>query len=180
MTRPRIGLIPAAGTGSRLGRLPLSKELLPVRLFGSASTGGSMECAIERAVSVLVDNDITRQYVVIRPGKWDIPSYLLDGSALGAQLAYLVAEASPSVPHSLDAAYPFASGAEVVVVFPDIVFKPRNAISRILDVRTTQGADVALALVPRSLPCVGIRGNAATAAGAHRHSVLRAVRRKIP
>lgn len=148
MANSRVGLIPAAGIGSRLGRLPFSKELLPVQISDSTPAAGAVECAIENAVNVLVSNDISQQFVILRPGKWDIPAYLLSGSHLNADIAYLLAEASPSVPRSLDAAYPFVRTSEVVLVFPDIVFQPVNAIEETVALRSARDAHVALALVP--------------------------------
>ena len=148
MKHSRVGLIPAAGIGSRLGRLPFSKELLPLRARDSDSAAGAVECAIENAVNVLVTNDISRQFVILRPGKWDIPAYLVSGSRLQADIAYLIADASPSVPVSLDAAYSFVQTDEVVLVFPDIDFRPVNAIEETIALRSARDASVALALVP--------------------------------
>lgn len=148
VTQSPIGLIPAAGTGSRLGRLPFSKELMPIRSKGGGEKPGVVEVAIENAVRLLAENGIDRQYVIIRPGKWDIPSYLVNGRHLGADLSYLVASASPSVPHSLDTAHAFVHSSDVVLVFPDIVFRPRDAIAEIVALRSDTGADATLALVP--------------------------------
>lgn len=142
------GLIPAAGMGSRLGRLPCSKELLPVRFRNLEAQSGIGMTAIDNAVGTLVANDITCLHVVLRPGKWDIPAYLGDGSRLGAALSYLVVEASPSVPHSLDCAWRFVRSGEVVLVFPDILFSPEHAIGDIVAARRSNGADAMIALVP--------------------------------
>ena len=110
--------------------------------------GGSVPVAIENAIASLVENDITHQYVIIAPAKRDIPAYLGDGTHLKARISYIVAEASPSVPHSLDAAYGSIEHCDVVLVFPDILFRPRNAISELIACRASSDADVALALVP--------------------------------
>lgn len=148
MKNSPVGLIPAAGIGSRLGRLPFSKELLPLQATGAGTAPGAIQCAIENAVDTLVSNDISRQFVIIRPGKWDIPAYLVDGSQLHADIAYLLADASPSVPDSIDAAYSFVQTSDVVLVFPDIVFRPVNAVKETVALRLARDAHVALALVP--------------------------------
>ena len=93
--------------GSRLGKLPFSKELMPFRTISLPSGGQAVETAIENAIRVLVENDITQQHVVIRPDKSDIPEFLEDGSRFNAQISYVVVGASPSVPHSVDAAFTF-------------------------------------------------------------------------
>ena len=121
---------------------------MPIRSRGIDRDPGAVEAAIENAVKLLAENGIRRQFVIIRPGKWDIPAYLVNGRHLGAELSYLVADASPSVPHSLDTAHAFVQSSEVALVFPDIVFRPRNAVAETIALRDSSSADVALALVP--------------------------------
>jgi len=146
--RPVVGLLPAAGAGSRLGKLPFSKELLPLKLSTDTSRAGGTPVAIENAIASLVESDITRQHVIIAPGKRDIPAYLGDGTRIKARISYHVAESSPSVPHSLDTAFEFIEHCDVVLVFPDILFRPRNAISELIAFRADRNVDVTLALVP--------------------------------
>jgi glucose-1-phosphate thymidylyltransferase len=147
-TESVIALIPAAGRGIRLGQLPCSKELLPISLTPETATTGRIQTAIENAIATLVANDITTHHVIIAPGKWDIPAYLGNGSRLKTSISYLIAESSPSVPHSLDHAYQFVGISDVVLVFPDIIFRPRDAVRHIVNYRIRKGADAALALVP--------------------------------
>jgi len=143
-----IGLIPAAGRATRLGELPYSKELLPVPDRGTGSVQAGTQIAIESTARFLLDCGVTLQHVVTAPAKQDIPNYLGDGSRLGASIAYTVVANSPSVPHSLDAAYDSIAGRDVVLVFPDILFEPRAGIAKYLSSRAQAEADVLLALVP--------------------------------
>ena len=143
-----IGLIPAAGRATRLGELPYSKELLPVPDRGTGSVQPGTQIAIESTARFLLDCGVAQQHVVIAPAKQDIPNYLGDGSRLGASITYTVVANSPSVPHSLNAAYDSIAGSDVVLVFPDILFEPRAAIATLLLSRAQTEADVLLALVP--------------------------------
>lgn len=143
-----IGLIPAAGRATRLGELPYSKELLPVPDWGTGSIQPGTQIAIESTARFLLDCGVTQQHIVIAPAKQDIPDYLGDGSRLGASIAYTVVANSPSVPHSLDAAYDSIAGTDVILVFPDILFEPRTGIAKYLSSRAQTEADVLLALVP--------------------------------
>ena len=143
-----IGLIPAAGRATRLGELPYSKELLPVPDRGTGSVQPGTQIAIESTVRFLLECGVTQQGVVIAPAKQDIPNYLGDGSRLGASITYTVVANSPSVPHSLDAAYDGIAGHDVLLVFPDILFEPRAEIAKYLSSRAQTEADVLLALVP--------------------------------
>ncbi len=107
-TQPEIiGLIPAAGRGTRIGPLPCSKEVYPV---GFASTDGGRR--VPKAVcQYLLEKmrvaGIVKAYVVLREGKWDIPASLGDGATAGMHLAYLMVGISFGVPFTLDQAYPF-------------------------------------------------------------------------
>lgn len=147
-----VGLIPAAGSAARLGRLPFSKELMPLKSIAEEDAGNmaGVPVAIDYSLEILANSNISRAYIVIAPGKWDIPAYLGDGMQKGLALSYLIARSSPSVPHSLDVAHPFVNTSDVALLFPDIVFRPRNALSDIINEYSTSGADVVLALVPSS------------------------------
>jgi glucose-1-phosphate thymidylyltransferase len=104
--------------------------------------------AIENSIRFLLECGAQQQHIVISPGKRDIPDYLGDGSQLGAGICYTTVADSPSVPHSLDAAYDKVAARDVILVFPDILFEPRVEIAAILSSRQQSGADVVLALVP--------------------------------
>lgn len=147
-----MGLIPAAGKASRLGRLPCSKELLPL---GYASgepprNGDEIRVAIDDTLQVMTTAGILQTCVVIAHGKWDIPSYIASGARQSQTVAYLVTEDSQSVPASLDSAYPFTKRHNVALLFPDIFFEPKIALKDIIEHRRTIDADLVLALVPSS------------------------------
>ena len=140
-----LGLIPAAGRATRLGRLPCSKEVYPVGLAPE-------RVASSFALELLRRAGVARALVVLRDGKWDIPAYWLDGSAAGVDLAYVVVDDSPSVPATLDCAYPFARGENIALVFPDIVVEPRDALARVLARLQAGRAEVVLGVVPTDRP----------------------------
>ena len=76
-----IGLIPAGGQASRISPLPCSKELYPIgfrHVDGDHSLRPKVTChyLLERMRSA----GITKAYIVLREGKWDIPAYLRDGA----------------------------------------------------------------------------------------------------
>lgn len=142
------GLIPAAGRATRLGNLPYSKELLPVPRRANSDTPDGLQLAIENSVTFLLDCGIQQQHVVIAPAKQDIPDFLGDGERLGAAISYTTIADSPSVPHSLAAAYPSVATSNVVLVFPDIMFEPRAAIASHFSAWSAPDSHIMLALVP--------------------------------
>lgn len=148
-----IGLIPAAGKGSRLSPLPFSKELYPIgflQLEDGQSVRPKPVCLnlLERMKKA----GVTRVYIVLREGKWDIPSYLGNGSILNMYLAYIVMGQSPSVPYTLDQAFPFIKESRVAFGFPDIIFEPDDAFVKLLERQTETGSDVVLGMFPVDSP----------------------------
>jgi glucose-1-phosphate thymidylyltransferase len=143
MDKEIVGLIPAGGMGSRLGKLPCSKEIFP-RI---GMTGG---------ISVLSENliryfrvaGIENIYFIIRDGKWDIPGYFGDGSEFGVNLGYLMMKESYGTPFTLNQAYPFIHDKIVALGFPDIVFEPEDAFVQLKSKFLQSPADIMLGIVP--------------------------------
>jgi glucose-1-phosphate thymidylyltransferase len=95
---------------------------------------------------------ITNAYIVLRPGKWDIPAYFGDGSTLNMHLAYLMLGVPFGVPFTLDQAYPFVRHAAVAFGFPDILFEPEDGFVRLLARCSETSADIILGLFPANHP----------------------------
>ena len=124
------GIIPAAGSGSRIQPLAFSKELLPV--------GSRFEAGIERPRAVsdyLVERMIlggaTRICFVISSRKSDILEYYGAGRTLGAGSAhfcYVVQENPCGLCDAIFRALPFIQDAELVRVgLPDTIWFPADA-----------------------------------------------------
>jgi glucose-1-phosphate thymidylyltransferase len=142
-----IGLVPMAGRGSRLAPLPCSKELYPVTLQPEGAT--RPQVVSEFLLRSMRHAGIEKAFLVIRDGKWDIPAYFNDGTALlDMHLAYLTARLPYGPAFSLDAAHPFVKHARVAMGFPDILFAPIDAFSQLLARQEETRADVVLGLFP--------------------------------
>jgi glucose-1-phosphate thymidylyltransferase len=154
-TGPRavIGLIPAGGLGERLYPLPCSKEIYPV---GFRNTHVKSEMRPKVACHYLLETmrfaGISKAYIVLRNGKWDIPAYLGNGSMLDMHLAYLMVGLPFGPPYSLDEAYPFLREVIVAFGFPDILFEPESAFTKLLQRQENSDADVVLGLFPADEP----------------------------
>jgi len=151
--RQVIGLIPAAGQATRIGPLPLSKELYPIG-FRSVEGGRSLRPKVvcHYLLEKMRRAGITQVYIVLRAGKWDIPAYLGDGAMLDMNLAYLMMRLPFGAPYTLDQAYPFVQNALVAFGFPDILFQPDDAFVQLLNHQATTKADVVLGLFPVAQP----------------------------
>jgi dTDP-glucose pyrophosphorylase len=121
------GIVPAAGAGSRIQPLALSKELLPV---GSWSDGAIerpravSEYIVERMLAAGVD----KICFVISPGKADILGYY--GASVGAAaLCYVVQRSPAGLCDAIFRALPLIHPEdEVVVGLPDTIWFPEDGI----------------------------------------------------
>ena len=148
-----VGLIPAGGKGKRIAPLPCSKELYPVG-FNDAHKGLGLRPKVvsHYLLEKMRLASITKAYIVLRKGKWDIPSYFGDGKILKMSLAYLMMDLPFGVPYTLDQAYPFVRDSIVVFGFPDILFQPDDAFIKLLAKQAESGAEIVLGLFPAHQP----------------------------
>lgn len=144
-----VAVVPAAGRAARLGEIPFSKALYPVGFRRNADgTILRPKVACEYLLDSLQMAGVHRGLLVVRRGKWDVPEYLGDGSRFNMRLAYVPAESSPSVLHSIDLVYPFVREAIVAFGFPDVLFRPAAMFGRLIAHQARSNADVLLAVAP--------------------------------
>ena len=147
-----IGLIPAAGKAERIGPAPCSKEIYPIGLSSSSRKPQPQPMAsCQYVLEAMRFAGIRKLCIVLRSGKWDIPSYL---SALNPMMSisYLVMETSPGVPYTLDHAYPFLKDSPVAFGFPDLVFHGKDVFAKLLARQRRSRADLLLGLFAAERP----------------------------
>jgi glucose-1-phosphate thymidylyltransferase len=139
------GVLPAAGTGSRIQPLAFSKELLPV---GSREDNGIerpravSEYLLERFVIAGVD----RICCVIALGKSDILEYYGD-AFLGVPICYVVQARPAGLCDAIFRVRPLlAPGDRVTVGLPDTIWFPRDGL------RTLPADGLAFLLFPVDRP----------------------------
>jgi glucose-1-phosphate thymidylyltransferase len=153
MERDVIGLIPAGGKATRISPLPGSKELFPVGFHPHGPEGELRPKVVSHyLLERMRTAGVTKAFIVIRKGKWDIPEYYGDGSLLDMQLGYLVMNLPYGPPYTLDQAYPFVQHATVAFGFPDILFTPEDAFAQLLAELDAGSADVVLGVFPVNAP----------------------------
>jgi len=151
--REVIGLLPAGGKATRVAPLPCSKELYPVG-FHSVGEGRGLRPKVisHYLLEKMRLANIKKAYIILREGKWDIPTYFADGKMLDMHLAYLMMNLPFGVPYTLDQAYPFVEDAIVALGFPDMIFQPDNAFGQLLAKGEESNADIVLGLFPAHQP----------------------------
>jgi glucose-1-phosphate thymidylyltransferase len=142
-----VGLIPAAGMATRLQPFPCSKEVYPVGFVRDEKSGlPRPKVAAQYLLEKFRAAGITKAFLVIKDGKWDIPHYFREGNLVGLSLAYVVIAGSLGPPDTLDRAFPFIEQNRVAFGFPDILFGPDDAYVRLIARQEQTGADVVLGL----------------------------------
>jgi len=147
-----IGLLPVAGQATRLAPLPCSKELYPIGFQSVEGDSLRPKVVCHYLLEKMRLAGISKAYLVLRSGKWDIPAYLGDGRILNMNLGYLMMRLPFGVPYTLDQAYPFVQNALIALGFPDILFQPDDAFKRLLARLAVSNADVVLGAVPFEQP----------------------------
>jgi glucose-1-phosphate thymidylyltransferase len=137
-----IGLIPAGGVASRLGKIPCSKEVFPI-----FSASGELSVTSAHLVRSYASSGICDILFIIRKGKWDIPGYFGCGEEFGAHIGYLIMNLPFGTPFTLNEAFPFVKDKIVALGFPDILFEPQNAFVLLKERMLSGNADVMLGLV---------------------------------
>jgi glucose-1-phosphate thymidylyltransferase len=135
--KPRvIGLIPAAGRATRLGKIASSKEVMPA--------GREQRPVAEYLVDQMRGAGADLIYFILRDGKWDIPAHFGDGERQQVPIGYLMMNAPWGPPFTLNQATPYLNDANVLVGFPDILLSPSNAFQSALSTLDDTGADAVL------------------------------------
>lgn len=147
-----VALFPAGGHATRLGELPCSKEILPIGETSFFKSSGSLSVACQALLSAYQKAAIQNVFVILRKGKWDIPTYLGNGSKSGLSFAYLIRQYPYGVPFTLDQAFPLIQDKHVALGFPDILFEPDTAFQTMIQRQKETGADVVLGLFPTDTP----------------------------
>jgi glucose-1-phosphate thymidylyltransferase len=145
-----VGLIPAAGQGTRIGILPCSKEVYPIGYDHCKE--GRPKAVGHYLLEKMLAAGIKNAYIILREGKWDIPTYFKDGKMLGMHLAYLIMGVPFGVPFTIDQAYPFIQKSNVAFGFPDIYFDPDDVFLKIIGRLSDTRSDVVLGLFPSDRP----------------------------
>jgi glucose-1-phosphate thymidylyltransferase len=122
------GIIPAAGTGSRIQPLAFSKELLPVGSYISGETERPRAVS-EYLVERMINAGVNKICFVISPGKSDILNYF-GGHVMSAEVFYAVQLRPAGLCDAIFRALPLISPNEDVCIgLPDTIWFPETALA---------------------------------------------------
>ena len=153
-----VGLIPAAGRGTRLAPFPCPKELFPIG-YQDFRTVAGIEQRPKVISQYLLENILLagakQIFLILGDGKQDVAKYYGDGHRFGCDIAYLYQERLSGMPGALDLAYPWiGQDPETIVLFgmPDTILEPRTAFESLLDAHISKSADLTIGLFKTDNP----------------------------
>jgi len=127
--------------------LPFSKELYPINLDRVTD---QHQCHPKTTMQYLLENmqkgGATNVFIIIRDGKFDIPSYFGDGSWLKLKIAYLLMGVPFGPPYTIDQAYSFVKDQVILFGFPDILVTPDDAFLQLINKLQQSNAEAVLGL----------------------------------
>jgi glucose-1-phosphate thymidylyltransferase len=146
-----IGLIPAAGKGSRLG-LPFPKELYPINIENNYKPVA--EFIIDNLISAGIDHIC----FVINETKHQLIGYFGNGEKFGCRFSYVYQDfqsnkfaKSPGLAQAIDASYHLIKGQRVYFGMPDTIISPKN-VFQIMKNTFQKEIDVLLGLFVTNTP----------------------------
>lgn len=142
-----VALLPAAGIGSRLPGRDSSKELLPFRDRNKVSRP-----VISHVLSCIQQAGIDNVIVVLRNGKQDIYDYLASKEWQHINFAFKFTPGTSGVPETVALGLDEFPTRRILFGFPDILFEPRDAYTKLMRRLDSTGADVVLGLFPTNCP----------------------------
>src|SRR5437660_7533857 len=127
MVKPTfIGILPAAGLGSRLRPLRSPKELLPIAFLRDPITGAVRPMlAAEYSLQAMRGAGVRRCVMVVSDRKPELLRYFGDGTDAGLSIAYVNQPEPLGLASAIDAAFEWSGECHVCLALPDTVFSPR-------------------------------------------------------
>ncbi|NNC69777.1 MAG: dTDP-glucose pyrophosphorylase, partial [Flavobacteriaceae bacterium] len=127
-----VGLIPCAGSATRLGILPFSKELYPIG-FDTFMGIHCLKVVSSYLIEQMMDAGVKDFHFIIKEEKKDISAYFDNFDKSSIEFSYHLAKVDYGVPFSLNTAYLYIKDKVVCLGFPDILFKPKKVFNQLLD-----------------------------------------------
>ncbi len=150
-----VGLLPAAGRGSRLGAIPCSKEIMPLGFQLDAFAEDKQWrpiTAIETHLHALKLAGVERVVIIVSESKHDIVRYIGNGERYGLSVAYLYQQQLSGMPFALDLAAAWLHNATTLFSMPDTLVEPVNISTRLVQHHQQSQADVTLGLFETTTP----------------------------
>ncbi|MBL8150289.1 MAG: sugar nucleotidyltransferase [Blastocatellia bacterium] len=153
MLRKAIGIIPAAGHGTRLHPFRYPKELFPIGYVnGEGSSDLKLKVACQYVLDCLIKAGIYQAHVIVSDHKFEVLRFLADGEEYGLSLSYLYQREIKGLPFAIDCAYNWTKDSLSALVLPDTILEPYDCVYKSLLFLEESQADVVLGVFPTEHP----------------------------
>lgn len=149
-----VGIIPAAGVGSRLFPYNGGKELLPIGSQYSLIDGEKEErpkIVSQYVIEAMAKAGVKHIIIITRPGKNALMGLHLDGTQYGVSISYIVQHPA-SMAHSIDLAYDWVKSSTVVMGMPDTIITPIDCVEQLITRHRKDNAELSLGIFPTDKP----------------------------
>lgn len=150
-----VGIIPAAGKGSRLAPFPCPKELFPVGYQDYLVNGVTQrrpKVISQYLIEHIIDAGAKKVLIIISEGKGDIMKYYGDGSHYLTDIAYLYQEELNGMPNALNLANKWIGDSTVMFGMPDTIIEPDTLFKEMLAYHESNNAEITIGLFPTNNP----------------------------
>jgi len=150
-----VGIIPAAGKGTRLSPFPCPKELFPVGYQDYIVNGLSQKrpkVISQYLIENIVNSGAESLLFILGEDKYDIMRYYSDGSRFNVNVAYLFQEKLWGMPYALNLAKNWVNDADVLFGMPDTIIEPQDAFQQLYDFHQASFSDLTLGLFQTDNP----------------------------
>lgn len=145
-----VGLLPAAGLGTRLAPYRSPKELFPFLL--ATDDGPRPSPVAQFTLDAMRVAGVDRCIAVISDRKGETLRVLSDGRDYGVRLGYVVQPKPLGLTDVVRCAAPWIANEDVVFGMPDTVVFPQDVLRTIYERLTEASADIVLAVFPTKEP----------------------------
>ncbi len=104
------------------------------------------------ALDCLAEAGVEQAFVVISDQKFEVMRFLSNGEEYGVRLAYLHQRDINGLPYAVDCANQWVQDRNCVLLLPDTLLEPRDAVRQALDFLDEHEADVVLGIFPTERP----------------------------
>lgn len=146
---PPVGVIPAAGLGTRLALKGYPKELLPIVV--RTEDGAVPQPVVISSLEQMQRAGVTECVVVIAEWKLEIVRVLGERAGVVA-LAYIVRSVPHGLADALVAPLPWIRDRDVCLALPDTLITPDDALAQVVSELGAAGADLVLGVFPTEHP----------------------------
>jgi glucose-1-phosphate thymidylyltransferase len=150
-----IGILPAAGTGSRLEPFRYAKELLPISYRWSDDGMAVLpSLAIEHGLEAMMQAGVSLCNVVVSESKPELIRYVGDGQRWGVHVSFVVQAKPAGLAHAIAQGCKWATQLKLgcCMALPDTVFEPREALRGVIHELTSTDSDLVLGVFATEFP----------------------------